>query len=279
MNFSLFFRAKFLWLLLTLLCLDTNGATYRVGQVVTNNFYFVARQPFTRPDGTAVPVGARVYLHDFEGRIIFFEWFAVWCPYCVAAAPQVKTGISNWYASRGGNPYGVPVLHVAVNQEASSFYKASTDNFVTKQGFSPVVNDYEGAVINPVRFMFQSSGQPIFVVINGVTNSPTHKPWEILVNYLGYGQTDFSTTLATFRSAIDKIQAPADQPTLSNGTADPAGFQFSSTTQTNRVYRIETSTNLLDWITLGNVSGSGGSAAFRDTNPPAAKGFYRTATP
>src|SRR5262245_34748453 len=78
-------------------------AMYQPGQVITNNSYFIARRPFTRPDGTAVPAGARVYLRDFAGRVVFLEWFAVWCPYCVAAAPQVQAGIVDWYESHGGN--------------------------------------------------------------------------------------------------------------------------------------------------------------------------------
>ena len=71
-------------------------AVYQVGEVITNNFYFIARRPFTRPDGTAVQAGARVYIQDFAGRVVFLEWFAVWCPYCVAAAPQVEAGIVDW---------------------------------------------------------------------------------------------------------------------------------------------------------------------------------------
>lgn len=254
-------------------------ATYQVGQVITNNFSFIARRLFTRPDGTAAPAGARVYLHDFAGRIVFLEWFAVWCPYCVAAAPQVETGIVDWYESRGGNPYGVPVLHVAVNQEASSFYQAQTDNFINQQGFGIVVNDYEGNVINPVRFMFQSSGQPIFVVINGVTNSPSHQPWQLLVNYLGYGQTDFNQTLANFRAVIDTVQAPAPPPQLSAPRSAGADFEFNLLTQPNRSYRVQVSSDLVNWTTFRTVTGSTNAIVFRDTDAPTGNRFYRAVTP
>ena len=71
------------------------AAIYKTNDIVTN-FTFVARRQFTRPDGTIVPAGSAVQLSDFTGRIVFLEWFAVWCPYCVAAAPQVKTGIADW---------------------------------------------------------------------------------------------------------------------------------------------------------------------------------------
>ena len=257
----------------------TQAATYQVGQTVTN-FTFVARRPFTRPDGSVVPVGAPVNLRDFAGRIVFLEWFAVWCPYCVAAAPQVRTNIVDWYAVRGGNPYGVPVLHIAVNQEPLASYQSSTDDFITQQSFNPVVNDYgPGYGTNRVRFMFQNSGQPIFVVINGVTNSPTHQPWQLLVNHLGYGQTDFNQTLAGFRTIIDTVQSPAPPPRLTAPRRAGTNFDFSFQAQSNRVYRVQAATNLTNWLTLRSVSNTAGSVLFRDTNAPPAGRFYRVVTP
>jgi thiol-disulfide isomerase/thioredoxin len=255
------------------------AATYRVGDPVTN-FTLVARRQFTRPDGTIAPAGSNVRLSDFTGRIVFLEWFAVWCPYCVAAAPQVKTGIVDWYAARGGNPYGVPVLHIAVNQESASFYQSQTDNFITQQGFNPVVNDYgPGLGTNRVRFMFQTSGQPIFAVINGVTNSPSHQPWQLLVNHLGYGDTDFNQELANFRALIDTVQTPAPAPQLNAAHRAGSDFEFTLQTQAGRSYRVQGSTNLADWTTLRTILGTNIPVIFRDTNAPTPRRFYRAVTP
>lgn len=254
------------------------AARYSVGDIVTN-FTFVARRPFTRPDGATVPAGATVALADFAGRIVFLEWFAVWCPYCVAAAPQVKTGIVDWYGPRGGNPYGVPVLHIAVNQESASFYQSRTDGFITQQGFNPVVNDYNNTSTNRVRFMFQASGQPIFVVINGVTNSPTHQPWQLLVNHLGYGDRDFSLELASFRSIIDTVQAPIPAPELGAARFVGADFEFTLATQSNRTYRVQASGDLAAWTSLRTITSSNTSIVFRDTNAPPGRRFYRAVTP
>ncbi len=255
------------------------AATYQVGQTVTN-FSFAARRQFTRHDGTVVPAGATVRLADFAGRIVFLEWFAVWCPYCVAAAPQVDTGIVDWYAARGGNPFGVPVLHIAVNQESASFYQAQTDSFITQQGFSPVMNDYgPGLGTNRVRFLFQNSGQPIFVVINGVTNSPSHQPWQLLVNHLGYGDSDFNAELASFRAIIDTVQPPALPPQLTNARRLGADFEFSFQPQRGRTNRVEASTNLTSWTTLRTYLPSTNVIVFRDSNVPPARRFYRTVTP
>ena len=255
-----------------------SAATYQVGNIVTN-VTLVARRAFTRPDGTAVPAGATVNLHDFRGRIVFLEWFAVWCPYCVAAAPQVSAGIADYYESRGGNPYGETVLHVAVNQEANSAYQSQTDSFVTQQGFNPVMNDYTATTVNRVRFLFQNSGQPIFVVINGVTNSPTHQPWQLLVNHLGYGQTDFSATLAGFRTIIDTVQSPAPPPRLTAPKRTGTNFEFNFTALSNRVYRVQTSTNLTNWTTWRTISNANGNVLVRDTNTPPNGRTYRAVTP
>lgn len=255
------------------------AATYRVGDTVTN-FTFVARREFTRPDGTVVPVGGQVNLTDLAGRVVFLEWFAVWCPFCVAAVPQVEAGIVDWYAARGGNPHGVPVMYIGVNQEPASFYQTQTDNFINQQGISPVVNDYgPGLGTNRVRFLFQTSGQPSFVVINGVTNSPTHRPWQLLVNHLGYGDTQFETELAGFRTLIDQVQPPIAAPQLAAAKVNGGGFEFTLQTQPGRSYRIQGSDDMSAWITLKTIQGTNVPVIFRDTNAPATRRFYRAVTP
>jgi hypothetical protein len=252
--------------------------TYKVGDVVTN-FSFVARRQFTRPDGTVVPAGARVGIQDFAGTIVFLEWFAVWCPYCVAAAPQVEAGIVAHYGTLGGNPYAVPVTHIAVNQEPRSFYQTPTDSFIDQQGFRIVVNDYDNTSVNPVKALFNPVGQPVFVVINCLTDSPNHLPWQVLVNYLGYGQTDFNQTLANFRAVIDTVQSPALPPLFSVPRLNEASLEFTVSTQTGRSYRVQASTNLTDWTTLSTFTGSTSPIVFRDTNAPLTQRFYRAVTP
>lgn len=59
--------------------------------------------------------GEEVSLYNMEGKIIFLEWFAWWCPFCKAAAADVGPGIIDYYDIRDGNPAGVPVMHVGLN--------------------------------------------------------------------------------------------------------------------------------------------------------------------
>jgi thiol-disulfide isomerase/thioredoxin len=257
-----------------------SAALYTVGDSVTN-LTFIARRQFTRPDGAVVPAGAQVKIQDFAGRIVFLEWFAVWCPYCQAAVPQVDAGIVDWYESRGGNPQGIPVLYLFVNQESSSAYQTPTSNYInTKLSPSTIVlNDYGVPGSNPARTRFQNSGQPVFVVINGLTNSPSHAPWQVLVNHLGYGDTDFNQELANFRAAINAVQPPVMAPALSNARLLGADFEFNFQTQPGRTYRVLGSTDLMNWTSLGTHAGSTNLTTFRHTNAPPAGHFYRVVTP
>ena len=56
-------------------------------------------------------------------------------------------------------------------------------------------------------------------------------------------------------------------------------FQFTLTTQTGRTYRVEISTNLLNWTTLRSVTGAATPMLFRETNAPPTRRFYRAVTP
>jgi hypothetical protein len=153
-------RSLMLALTFTLAVQVAEAALYQPGDTVTN-LTFVARRQFTRPDGTVIPAGAQVGIHDLAGRILFLEWFAVWCPFCQAAVPQVDTGIVDWYESRGGNLHGVPVLYLFVNQESASFYQTQTSNYINANiaNTTPVFNDYgiPGVIPSARRFKIPAS--------------------------------------------------------------------------------------------------------------------------
>jgi len=165
---------------------------YRVGETVRN---------FTLTDRAT---GQPVSLTDFAGKIVFLEWFAWWCPFCQAAAPQVRSGIVDYYASRGGNPAGLPVLHVSLNLQPGQ--EADAQRFINSYGLGQTLNDFNRAVAN----RFQIGGQPIFAIVNGVANSSSHRQWELLLTQLGYASTQ--APIAAFRGAIDSVQAAQAVP-------------------------------------------------------------------
>ncbi|MEO7598726.1 MAG: redoxin domain-containing protein [Opitutus sp.] len=179
-----------------------SAALYRTGDTVQN---------FTLTDRAT---GREVTLEDFAGKIVFLEWFAWWCPFCQAAAPQVRQGIVDYYKERGGNPAGVPVLHVALNLQSGQ--ETETQQFIDAYRVGQTLNDFDRTLAN----RFQSTGQPIFAIINGVAGSASHRQWELVFTQLGYGSTQAPIT--DFRQAIDSVKAAA-VVTPPNPTPSPTG--------------------------------------------------------
>ncbi len=162
---------------------------YSVGDIVEDI-------PLTNP-----ATNQEVSLYDLEGKVLFLEWFAWWCPFCQAAAPAVKEGIVDYY-SNSGNPNGVPVMHVALNLQGGNDNQSQA--FINRYGIEYVLEDFDRKFAN----LFQSGGQPIFAIINGVKNSASHKQWELLYSRSGYG--DLNQPIGTFRSHIDSVEAGVD---------------------------------------------------------------------
>lgn len=224
--------------LLLALPAGVRAALYQVGDVVED---FSLRDRAT---------GNSVRLADLAGKIVVLDWFAWWCPFCQAAAPQLLSGVHDYYATRNGNPGGIPVLHVGVNLQSAQ--EAQTQNFVTRAGYNFVLEDFGRSVASRIA----SGGQPIFAIINGVTNSPSHKPWELIYSRAGYGQTTFP--VAEFRHAIDAVlpqPLPLPAPTLSEPRRNPDGsFAFRLRGTAGRSYRIEMSGDLREWTPLRTLT-------------------------
>lgn len=186
-----------------------SGQRYREGDTVQN---------FTLIDRAT---GNPVSLSDFEGKIVFLEWFAYWCPFCRAAAEQVRDGVVTYYKGRGGNVNGIPVMHVGINLEP--FGANQTNAFISEFRIEQVLEDTNRGLAN----RFQSGGQPIFAIINGVKNSPSHNQWELIYSRLGFGELVHPIT--DFRAAIDSVQAPLSiQPPAITSQPDAARLATGS---------------------------------------------------
>jgi hypothetical protein len=190
---------------------------FRKGDVVQN---------FTLTDRST---GGSVDLYSLEGKIIFLEWFAHWCPFCQVAASQIGPGVVNHFRDAGGNRDGLEFLHVALNLQAGQ--ESQTQAFINRYDLGEVWNDFNGIVGR--RF---GSNQPIFAIINGVADSPSHQQWELILVQNGYGQTSFP--IASFKNAINSVAAPIpDEPpaisvppvTVSVMPGQPATFSVDAT--------------------------------------------------
>ena len=245
--------------------LVTRAAIYQAGDVVEN---------FTLVDRAT---GEPVRLTDFSGRIVLFDWFAWWCPFCQAAAPQLASGIDEWYAERNGNPAGITVLHVGVNLQPNQ--ETQTQNFVTRAQLELVLEDFNRSVAN----RFAPGGQPIFAIINGVTNSPSHQPWELLYSRLGYGQTTFPA--AEFRAAIDAVSAPPPAPPTPPIVSGPerrsdGRLILRVTGLPGQLHRIESSPDLLEWTTESTFTPTSADELLEvEVEVLGAARFFRVVTP
>jgi hypothetical protein len=167
--------------------------------------------------------------------------------------------------------------------EDSTNYMTQTENFIAQHRFQPVLNDYvrsNNVTSNKglVRRLFQPEAQrPVFLVINGISNSPTHAQWQLLVNSGGYGTNDFSRQITEWRSAIDSVKAPP--PRIAQPVVAGGNVQFTVPGQRGQTNRVEASSDLRVWSTVTNLIGTNATITIRDPFTPPPRRFYRVVRP
>ena len=76
---SAFIKRLFLALMGALIASSTFAQPYRVGSIVDTNFGFQNRYLWTNDNGQVFTSSNTVFrLSDFAGKIVMFEFFAVW---------------------------------------------------------------------------------------------------------------------------------------------------------------------------------------------------------
>ena len=148
--------------------------------------------------------------------------------------------------------------------------QAICDEFTQEFGIRPVANDYNydpaiGALhTNAVHDLFQPFGaKPVFLIINCVSNSPSHGRNTLLLND-NTTPEDWDATAAQWRARIDSVQAPP--PQLADLRLTNGAVRFTLPGQRGRTNQVLASTDLVNWSVLTSFHGTNGPIIFRDTN-------------
>ena len=169
---------------------------------------------------------------------------------------------------------------------AQNFLQQQCEEFINEFGITLPANDYNS---DPARGLLQTNAvhdaftspfsKPLFVIINCVSNSPSHRQNVLMLNQTGVPGSgtpaELDAALVQWRALIDSVQAPPPELTalrlLTNG-----GIRFTLPGQRGRTNQVMTSSNLMDWSVSANFYGTNGSIVFRDTNVQStARRFYR----
>ena len=139
--------------------------------------------------------GRKIRLSDYEGKVVFLDFFAYWCPPCVASSPSVERDIAQYYKARNGNPHGVEVEVIGVNVEPDN--DAATDDFIASAGLKTVGDDPMDAT--GAWAQFGNGSIPHFVIISGVDGG-NYQKWEVLESASGFSGAKY------YRDIIDTVK-------------------------------------------------------------------------
>lgn len=152
---------------------------------------------------------------------------------------------------------------MAVNKERELAWQGQTDAFLRATNIQVCGNDYTATTSYGIRDLFAPPNptnidpRPVFLAINCVSNSPSHRQYQVLINDYsnGGGSFDFSRLLTNvYRPILDGVLAPPpamSAPQLSNDVVE-----FTIPGQRGRTNRIEGTTNFIDWFTVTNFFGT-----------------------
>ena len=154
-------------------------------------------------------------LKDNEDQIVILAFFTQWCRSC---RTTLGTLASELEQRENANSNGLPIKLISVNLEPED--SELTDQFIMDLNLEVIIDDFG---LNLWNTFSESNGIPLFVVINGIKRSPSHREWEVVHKQLGTIEAD------TFFSILDTIQA-SDVPAPLNNPfegipSDPFGWR------------------------------------------------------
>lgn len=251
---------------------------YQPGEVVTG-FSTVLRQAWWNENaGRFFWKGETVHLEDFSGKILFIQFYDPFCTICLEGLNQTVPNIKGYYEERKGNAAGIPVVYMVINLEPAEYARYEAD-YVLPYSVDLRGNDYtETEVDVAVRLFAAHTSKPVFVAINCVANSPSHRQFELLVNKSGVVESQIPDLITTWKTVIDSVEAPL--PSLENVQRLGEGtFEFTFYGQLNSIYRVSSTTNFTDWDFGDPLVGTNGPMVVPFNTDSGAQRFFRVVSP
>jgi hypothetical protein len=158
---------------------------------------------------------ASLSLKDNEDQIVILAFFTQWCRSCLTTLGTLATELEQ---RQNTNSNGLPIKLISVNLEPEG--PELTDQFIMDLNLDVVIDDFGLDLWNTFS---ESNGIPLFVVLNGIKGSPSHREWEVVHKQLGTIEVD------NFFAVLDSIQASEVTAPLNNPfagvTPDPFGWR------------------------------------------------------
>ena len=171
---------------------------------------------------------------------------------------------------------------VGLEKDERGVSSGATLNFARGTGLELVVDGSDLEAF--LQFFPQSrsgSGGSDFVVVSGVSNSPSHQLWEIVYLRTHYAQR-FQDSVSDMRRAIDSVEAPvvptetATPPKLSRPAYVAGQFRFDVAGTPGRSAIVQVSTDGVRWEVLQELTLEEDPVTFVDeTSSESDFRFYR----
>jgi peroxiredoxin len=99
--------------------------------------------------------GKKVSLNDFRGKVVLLNFWATWCPSCIAEIPDLKKAVKHFD--------GKPFVILAVSLDDS---RSMVKQFVEGAEFPGIHTWHEKGADNPVSVLYNAEMLPTWYVID-----------------------------------------------------------------------------------------------------------------
>lgn len=145
-------------------------------------------------------------LKQFADEIIVLGFFTQWCGSCRRALEALIPALTQ---RNNRNLHDIKIRLIAVNLEPED--PSLTDAFIQDLGIEFVADDFDRTLWDAFT---EATTIPLFIVINGVPQSPSHRQWELVHRQLGIADP------AEFMAVLDSIEPSQAQPSHTNPFSD-----------------------------------------------------------